>query len=223
MRLQYGLPIGIGLILFLISACQPVPKVQTAAMAEKAVIFGPENFTLVGFWKIEHKFIVDKEKSTDDNIAWTEVPIPREKYKEIKEGGENCLSQEEVQSEALQYTGSQITLIPSHAKLIPSLVESPSPAQPAGYVPGGACYLFKEKEENSTDAVGEILAVVGFKSEPGDIKYIPEEGMQIYNFNFEEGKLEIFLPFSEEGFKTILVPSTKEAAEADSWPYYNIT
>ena len=50
--------------------CAPAPEVSTEpeAAVEEVRVIDPQDFTLVGFWKIEQKFLLDEEKSTENNL-----------------------------------------------------------------------------------------------------------------------------------------------------------
>ena len=149
------------LFLFIISCSLPQEQATTIAKGE-SVIFSPENFTLVGFWKIEQKFLLDEEKSTENNLQWVEVSVPKEKYKEFREwcwdreNNQKLLERADViPGQTEDYgDGSSVTVYPTLSII-------PSPALPSGFVPNGVCYFHrvdKTPDEGRISLLMEISA-----------------------------------------------------------------
>lgn len=235
--------------------CAPSSEVSTQpkSAVEEVRVIEPQNFTLVGFWKIEKKFIVDEEKSTENTTEWVEVPVPKEKYKEFKEYGQNCAQKNETEflnsfidpsdPGGLRYDANGMRVKPATIRSDGGVVRSvgdkdisyppltivPSPTFPSGIVPGGVCYLHEvhlEPEFMSRALYVPSLLVMFML---GNITQI---GIQefTHQYNFSADRLEMITnnlgdveAFGLKKTRTILTPSTQAAAEADGWPYENAT
>ncbi|HLC71002.1 MAG TPA: hypothetical protein VJI32_03290 [Candidatus Nanoarchaeia archaeon] len=212
--------------------CAPAPEVSTEpeAAVEEVRVIDPQDFTLVGFWKIEQKFLLDEEKSTENNLQWIEIPVPKEKYKEFREW---CGDKDNKQA-LFGELGIPVGQMQDYGEgqsgtMYPPVSIIPSPALPSGNIPLGVCYFHKvdfiPSEGKLSTLVEMSMQGVTF-TENGTI-FLVQELQQTYNFT-QRGLELITGYFEKEGdtqqklMRTILIPSTQAAAEANGWPY-NIT
>ncbi len=236
---------GILLILFIIGCSLPQEQ-ATTIVQEESTIFSPENFTLVGFWKIEQKFLIDEEKSTENNMVWVEVPVPREKYEYFREYGDNCQIKNDTQflevinagynPNAYDIDGVKeikkimrpdrgVVLSPDVIEY-PPLTMIPSPALASGFFPGGVCYFHdvypgSGQRELSTPQLF-FFAMFGNITEFNLTEFNIKE--VAHSYNFSENKLEMITSYLDRDFnqlrkRTILTSSALPAAQADGWPY----
>lgn len=225
------------LIVSLIVLGCTVSQVQQPTIPEESKAFNPENATLVGFWKIEQKFLGDENESN-----WVEVAIPQEKYKEFKAGAEHCpnetldslfnsLNQGITADSGIKFFKMKDSIKIEHEDglvriIYPSLSILPSPALPSGFVPGGVCYLHSVDESPEYGRIGTIMDIslqgVVFTEEGGIL--LVKEPQHSYNFSQKGLELTTYY-FEKEGdiilktARTILIPATKEEATEDGWPY----
>ena len=205
------------LTLLLVFGCT-VSQVQPSSSQEESTIFNPENATLIGFWKIEQRFLWDESKSD-----WVETTAPREIYKEFIEwcGGTRKGFLESVGEPS---DSPEAVAIAAH----PPVSIMPSPALPLGFVPNGVCYLHRVEEVPGEGKISSLMEMslqgVAF-TEEGNAILIKEPE---HSYSFSQKGLELITSyFEKEGdtiqkpAKTILIPATQEEAEQVGWPYTN--